>query len=83
MCAAKDGKVIGALNLPVAGLMSLKDCESLSAEIEDMETVLKGMCGEDFSLLMLVVFSLPVLPGLTLTDKGMIDGLTQTFVDMF
>lgn len=83
MCAAKDGKVIGALNLPVAGLMSLKDCESLSAEIEDMENVLKGMCGEDFSLLMLVVFSLPVLPGLTLTDKGMIDGLTQTFVDMF
>lgn len=48
-----------------------------------MEEVFRDMCGKDFYLLMLVVFSLPVLPGLTLTDKGMIDGLTQTFVDMF
>ena len=83
MCASKDGKIIGALDLPVAGLMSLKDCGSLSVEIENMENILKDMCGEKFYLLMLVVFSLPVLPGLTLTDKGMIDGLTQTFVDMF
>ncbi len=83
MCAAKDGKIIGALDLPVAGLMSLKNCEELSLDIEKMENILKDMCGDDFSLLMLVVFSLPVLPGLTLTDKGMIDGLTQSFVDMF
>ena len=83
MCAAKDGKITGALDLPVAGLMSLKNCEELSLDIEKMENILKDMCGDDFSLLMLVVFSLPVLPGLTLTDKGMIDGLTQSFVDMF
>lgn len=83
MCAAKDGKIIGALDLHVAGLMSLKNCEELSLDIEKMENILKDMCGDDFSLLMLVVFSLPVLPGLTLTDKGMIDGLTQSFVDMF
>ena len=36
-----------------------------------------------FTLLMLVVFSLPVLPGLTLTDRGMIDGMTQRFVSMW
>ena len=63
--------------------MSLKDCEGVSGDIERMEEVFRDMCGKDFYLLMLVVFSLPVLPGLTLTDKGMIDGLTQTFVDMF
>ena len=83
MCAAKNGKVIGSLDLPAAGLMSLKDCEGVSGDIERMEEVFRDMCGKDFYLLMLVVFSLPVLPGLTLTDKGMIDGLTQTFVDMF
>ena len=83
MCAAKNGKVIGSLDLPAAGLMSLKDCEGVGGDIERMEEVFRDMCGKDFYLLMLVVFSLPVLPGLTLTDKGMIDGLTQTFVDMF
>ena len=80
MCAAKDGKVISAIELPVAGLMSTHACKEVSAEIENLENTLKSLCGEEFTLLMLVVFSLPVLPGLTLTDRGMIDGMTQRFV---
>ncbi len=83
MCAARDGKIISALELPVAGLMSTHECSQLSIEIEQTEKAFKELCGNSFSILMLVVFSLPVLPGLTLTDKGMIDGLTQTFVNMF
>ena len=30
-----------------------------------------------------VVFALPVLPGYILTDRGMVDGLSQKFVDIF
>ncbi|MDD5946085.1 MAG: adenine deaminase C-terminal domain-containing protein [Clostridia bacterium] len=80
MCAAKDGKVISAIELPVAGLMSTHACKEVSDEIENIENTIKSLCGEEFTLLMLVVFSLPVLPGLTLTDRGMIDGMTQRFV---
>ena len=51
MCAAKNGKVIGSLDLPAAGLMSLKDCEGVSGDIERMEEVFRDMCGKTFTCL--------------------------------
>ena len=42
-----------------------------------------SLCDNSFSILALVVFALPVLPGYILTDRGMVDGLSQTFVNIF
>ena len=83
MCAAKGGKVISTLALPVAGLMSYHPCEEVSREIEQTQSVMASLCDNSFSILALVVFALPVLPGLILTDRGMVDGLSQKFVNIF
>lgn len=83
MCAAINGQIISTLPLPVAGLMSMKPCEELSAEIEKTQRAMAELCDSSFSILMLVVFCLPVLPGLIITDRGVVDGLSQRFVSIF
>lgn len=83
MCAAKGGKVFSTLALPVAGLMSNHPCEQISKEIEATQNALASLCDSSFSILMLVVFTLPVLPGLIITDRGVVDGLSQQFVSIF
>lgn len=82
-CAAKDGKVLSSLPLPIAGLMSPLTCESLSLQIDATQNALRSLCDDTFQILMLSVFALPVLPGLILTDRGMVDGLSQKFVSLF
>lgn len=83
MCAAKDGRVISTLALPVAGLMSTHPCEEISREISETQSVMASLCDNSFSILALVVFALPVLPGLIITDRGVVDGLSQQFVNIF
>lgn len=81
MCAAKNGECFEVLPLPVAGLMSSRPCEELSAHIERMEAAMQSLCDEPFSLLNLSVYALPVIPGLLITDLGIVDGSSQTFVE--
>ncbi len=80
LCAAKDGQCVETLPLPIAGLMSTEDCETLAARIEHMEATMQRMCSKPFSLLSVAVYSLPVIPGLLITDRGMVDGSRQCFV---
>ena len=83
MCAAKGGKIVSTLALPVAGLMSTHACAELSREIEETQSAMAALCDNQFSILALVVFALPVLPGLIITDRGVVDGLSQQFVSIF
>ncbi len=83
MCAVNDGQILYTLELPVAGLMSPLPCEKLAVEIRNMENAMREVCPKETSLLMVAVLALPVRPGLIITDKGIVDGLSQTFVEQF
>ena len=77
----KDGKVIGQVALPIAGLMSNKRADIVA---EEAATVLEGFraCGcqisnpnMQFSLLALVV-----IPDLRISDLGLVDVNTFSFI---
>ena len=81
MCAARDGACFEVLPLPVAGLMSDKPCKELSQDIHRAESAMQSLCDKSFSILNLAVYALPVIPGMLITDLGLVDGSRQTFVD--
>jgi adenine deaminase len=78
-----DGKTpVRTLALPVGGLMSTLPCVELSAEIDAMEKVVRCYCNPDTSLLAAAIMSLSVVPGTVITDRGLLDGLSQTFLEI-
>lgn len=83
MCAVQNGKVIDTLALPVAGLMSPLPCVPLSEEIRRVQDAMAGLLNKKSSLLMVAVFALPVVPGVVVTDRGLVDGFTQQLIPQF
>ena len=83
ICAVSGGKVLYNLPLPVAGLMSTLPCEELAPEIEKTDQAIKSVCDNVSPVVTVSLLALPVRPGLIITDLGIVDGDTQTFLDMF
>ena len=84
MCVAKDGKVVATLPLPVAGLMSPLPCAQLAADIDKFHESLAMICQDgDDMLLRIAVMALPVRPGYIVTDLGVVDGDSQSFIELF
>ncbi len=70
----KDGRVLGEVSLPIAGLMSEKRAEEVAAEAA---SVLDGFreCGCEISNpnMQLSLLALAVIPSLRITDLGLVD----------
>lgn len=78
----RDGKVLGHLSLPIAGLMSDQPAQQVAAKMEELLNLSK-----EFSInpklqpfMTLSFMSLPVIPALKLTDGGLFDVTTFSFV---
>lgn len=70
----EDGKVIGEIPLPVAGLMSLEPYESVRDTLHHLRKAaytLGTTLEEPF--LQVAFLPLPVIPHLKISDKGMVD----------
>lgn len=83
LCVVKGGQVTGSVALPVAGLMSLKSCREVAGEFEQYRQAFYQVCGESTPLLSCAIMSLTALPGIVVTDCGLVDGGKQEFVDVF
>lgn len=83
MCVVKDGKVLQTNPLPVAGLMSLDPIEQLGRRAEKTQAALSTICEPRVTLLSAAIMALPVLPGMIITDRSLVNGLTQQFVPLF
>ncbi len=69
-----DGQVIGAMELPLAGIMSLQSSDVVANQLDDMETLVKVMGVRVESPFTLLSFmALPVIPEIRITDKGIVD----------
>lgn len=73
--AVKNGEVIGEVQLPIAGLMSVLPCVELVKQLDDLAEKLKEIWMEENpSLLKLSILTLTVIPSIAITDTTLVDG---------
>ncbi len=70
----KDGRVLGELSLPIAGLMSDKSAKSVADSLDKLERIAKRLGAKtEHPFIILSFLSLPVIPELRVTDLGVVD----------
>ncbi|MEK6589919.1 MAG: adenine deaminase [Nitrospinota bacterium] len=80
----KDGRVIESLPLPVAGLMSDRPLHEIKKRVEKLGYAVKSIGSRLTNPFMTLSFlSLPVIPELKLTDKGLVDVEKFKIVPLF
>ncbi len=84
LCVVLDGKVLGLVPLPIAGLMNDKPAEEMQAMIVELEKGYKEVgCDVQSPFMTMAIASLACIPELRLTNKGLVDCNTFTMVDLF
>lgn len=80
----EDGRVLELLPLPLAGLMSDREPGEVAAGLDRLNAAARSLgCPADISPFMQLSFlSLPVIPRLRLTDKGLVDVASFDFVSL-
>jgi adenine deaminase len=79
----EDRKVIGRLQLSLGGLMSQLPAEDVIPEAEKINRIARTL-GTDMSspFMTLSFISLPTVPELGLTDKGLVDVLAHKLISL-
>lgn len=80
---AVGGAIVATVRLPVAGLMSDAPVEAIAAEVRafNARAAALGLGGAS-PVLAISSLALPVAPFVRITDRGVVDTLTQQFIDM-
>ena len=80
----KDGEIISKLPLPIAGLISDKDFDYVVEKCDELNHAAHSIgCTIEDPFMTMGFLSLPVIPELKVTDKGVFDTNTFDFVDIF
>jgi len=80
----ENGKVLAELSLPIAGLMTTEPIHNVIEKLKNLNEKAKSLGVKiEQPFLMLSFLSLPVIPELKLTDKGLVDVLQFKFIDLF
>lgn len=80
----KDGEVISELPLPIAGLMSDRNFDYVVNKCEDLNKTAHSIgCRIEDPFMTMGFLSLPVIPELKVTDKGVFDTNKFDFIDIF
>jgi adenine deaminase len=84
LAAVSDGKVLASLPLPIAGLMSEASVAQVNVQLEALLRAAKNLgCKIADPFMTLSFLSLPVIPELKITDKGLVDVNQFKFVPLF
>jgi adenine deaminase len=74
LAVVAEGQVIDSLPLPVAGLMSEGSITEVKGKLDDLHKAARQLgCKIKDPLSALAFLSLPVVPALKLTDRGLVD----------
>ena len=79
----KEGKVIESMPMPIAGLMSDQSGELVDQKLTDIHEKAYeelGICGDVEPVMTLCFMSLAVIPEIKLTDMGLFDVTTFSFI---
>ena len=80
----ENGEILAHLPLPVAGLISDKDADYVIEKGEELNNATRKLgCEIDDPFMSMGFLSLPVIPELKITDKGVFDTNTCQFIDIF
>lgn len=73
-CVVRDGAVLAHLPLPFGGLMSDREPKAIERSLGELRAASRAVqCELPEPFLQLAFLSLPVIPSLKLTDKGLVD----------
>lgn len=77
----KNNMIEALLELPIGGLMSSEPIEKMAPKTAHLKTTIKklGLLGP-CPIIQVASFALPVVPNVRLTDCGLVDVNTQTFI---
>lgn len=79
-----DGEKTLDLSLPIAGLMSPRSGDIVGERHKELKLLSKKIgCNYSAPFMTMAFMALPVIPELKLTDKGLFDGNTFQFTDLF
>ena len=79
-----NGEIISELPLPVAGIMSDREFDYVVEKSEEVNNAAKSIgCTLEDPFMTMAFLSLPVIPELKITDKGVFDTNKFDFVDIF
>lgn len=83
MVVVADGKVFGLVSLPIAGLMNDQSAEEMSKRVEELDTAWQEIgCSLTSPFMTMAMVSLPCIPELRLTDRGLVDCNKFEFVSL-
>ncbi len=80
LAAVKDGQVLGTVPLPISGLMSDLKVTEITEQVNQFNAVLPLLGLPKAFPLTLLTLALPVVPRVRLTDKGIVDIMSQSFI---
>lgn len=83
--SVKDGKVLEHVALPVGGIMANQPIHVMAEKSKKFKESMRslGLKNIEFPLFVMSILSLPVVPVARVTDMGIVNAITQQFVDMF
>lgn len=83
LVVVNNGKLLSRLPLPIAGLMSDKPLEEVVSAVNEINrsSMLLGIERDPFMTLSFV--QLPVIPAIRITDRGIVDVNSQSFVSLY
>lgn len=83
MIAVADSKVLALVELPVAGLLSDEPVDIVQKKVELLEKAWKDLgCTLVSPFMTMALLGLPVIPELRLSNRGLVDAINFTFVDV-
>ncbi|MDO4280594.1 MAG: adenine deaminase [Peptococcaceae bacterium] len=83
MVAVQDGKVLGCAALPIAGLMNDEPVADMAADVAVLEEAWKTIgCTMPSPFMTMALIPLACLPELRLTNRGLVDCRTFSFVPL-
>ncbi len=84
MTAVQNGKVLGTVLLPIAGLMNDKPVEEMGIMVGKLDEAWKTIgCQMVSPFMTMALIPLACLPELRLTDRGLVDCTTFQFASLF
>jgi adenine deaminase len=84
LCAVRDGKVLGLVPLPIAGLMNDRSAEEMSVLVDNLEKAWEEIgCRNVSPFMTMALLPLAALPELRITNRGLVDTRTFTFTNLF
>jgi len=84
LAAVSDGKALASLPLPIAGLMAEVSVAEVNKRLENLLRAARSLgCTIPDPFMVLSFLSLPVIPELKITDKGLVDVNKFKIVPLF